>query len=55
MLDAIGAGGVEQQPGDVRSGIVSCGIGGVLRHADHAKIDIGIQNALPIGWKFLGK
>ena len=55
MLDAIGAGGVEQQPRDVGSGIVSCGIGGVLRHPDHAEIDIGIQNAFLIGWKFFGK
>src|ERR1700681_4121734 len=55
MLDAVGAGGVEEQPRDVRPRIVSCRIGGVLRHADHAEIDIGIQNAFLIGWKLLGK
>jgi hypothetical protein len=55
MLDAVGAGGVEQQPRDVGPGIVSGGIGGVLGHADHAEIDIGIQNAFLIGWKLLGE
>ena len=55
MLDTVGAGGVEQQPRDVGPGVVSRGIGGVLRHADHAEIDIGIQNAFLIRWKLLGQ
>ena len=55
MLDAVGARGVEQQPRDVGPRIVPGGIGGVLRHPDHAEIDIGIQNAFLIGRKFLGQ
>ena len=30
-------------------------IGGVLRHPDHAEIDIGIQNAFLVGREFLGQ
>src|ERR1700710_1720616 len=31
------------------------GVGGVFRHADHAEIDIGVENAFLIGWQFFGE
>ena len=55
VLDAAGAGGVEQEPRDVGPGIMPRGVGGVLGHADHAEIDIGIENAFLIGGKFFGE